>query len=754
MSQSAPDRYATARELGEDLRRFLGDEPIRAKRPTVGKIATRWCRRHIEALAPVVAALLAAFATGMIVASLAWQREREHRWFAVQAQERAERSEAETQQLLYASNIKLANQAWQEGDLPRFLELLDRCVPDDAEQPDLRGFEWHYLKQRLHRNRVSLANQLQAVYQVRYSPDGRRLAAVGEDDLIRVFDLRTFRQEVVLATGQGEVNGISFAPGGTICASAGDDGTIRVWNLATGMEIRSIQAHSGEAYNVLFALGGNRLVSCGEDLTIRIWDVRTGKAAGSLTGHQRAVEAIALSPDDRTLASASSDKTARLWDLATLAELHTLVGHDDRLTSIAFSTNGRMVGTGSIDKTVGFWDVQTGQLVGRGQQLDPIQSVAFAHNSRLLAAGDRAGTIRIWNVPTDGDALATPSTGHLIGTAAADLLQGHTGRVYSIVFSRASNQLISAGADGQMIIWSLRGVSPEVDLAPVGVTDELVFARNGKLVLASQSGVHVQDTMTSEVVRTLADGSQRWQSLAVSPTGLVAAGSKSGRLIVWELATAEVIRSWELGESVDRGQLAFSPDGKYLAVASWQHADGAVRLFEVQSGDSTHSFAATLANAVAFSPDGLQLVADSQNDLLMWNVASGQLLRCFAGHTSTIKALGYTPDSRFLFSSGKDRTVKLWDVSTGSLFASLPGHRDEVWAVACSPDGRSLVTADQSGVIIFHQTATGQELLKLEPRSLPVDKLAFSPDGNELAYLLEDGLTRVIRLTGQGGATD
>ena len=742
------------REFGEDLRRFLGDKPISAKRPTIGKIATRWCRRHIEALAPVVAALLAAFATGMIVASLAWQREREQRWLAVQAQERAERSEAETQQLLYASNIKLANQAWQEGDLPQFLELLDRCVPDDADQPDLRGFEWHYLKQRLHRNRVSLANHLQAVYQVCYSPDGRRLAAVGEDDLIRVFDLQTFREEVVLDAGQDEVNGISFAPRGTMCASAGDDGTIRVWNLATGMEIRSIQAHSGEAYNVLFALGGNRLVSCGDDLTIRIWDVRTGKAAGSLTGHQRAVEAIALSPDDRTLASASSDKTARLWDLATLAELHTLVGHDDRLTCIAFSPNGRMVGTGSIDKTVGFWDVQTGELVGRGQQLDPIQSVAFAHNSRLLAAGDRGGTIRIWNVPTDGDALAIPSTGHSIGTAAADLLQGHTGRIYSIVFSRASNQLISAGADGQMVIWSLTGVSPEVELARVGVTDDLVFARSGQLVLASQSGVHVQDTTTSEVVRTLADGSQRWQSLAVSPTGLVAAGSKSGRLTVWELGTAEVIRSWELGEPVDRGQLAFAPDSKSLAVASWQHADGAVRLFDIQSGDNTNSFAATLANAVAFSPDGLQLVADSQNDLLMWNVASGQLLRRFAGHTSTIKALGYAPDSRFLISSGKDRTVKLWDVSAGSLFTSLPGHRDEVWAVACSPDGRSLVTADQSGVIIFRQMATGHELLKLEPRSLPVDKLAFSPDGNELAYLLENGATRVIRLTGPRGATD
>jgi WD40 repeat protein len=193
--------------------------------------------------------------------------------------------------------------------------------------------------------------------------------------------------------------------------------------------------------------------------------------------------------------------------------------------------------------------------------------------------------------------------------------------------------------------------------------------------------------------------------------------------------------------------MVFSRDGKSLAVASWQHGGGAVRVFDVASGDVRHSYPAKLPNVVAFSPDGTRLVADSQNDLLLLNVQSGERLNRLTGHTSTIKALQYSRHGRFLISSGKDRAVKLWQLATGEL-KSLPGHRDEVWALTCSPDGRSFVTADQSGVMIFRQMATGHELLRLEPRALPIDRLAFSPDGNELAYLLENGVTRVIRLTG------
>ena len=751
MNQVLPDRYTTARELAEDLRRFLGDESISAKRPTAGKIAARWCLRHIELLAPVVAALVAALATGVIVTSLAWQREREHRQIAEKAQLRAEQSEAEMQNLVYASNIKLANQAWKDGDLPQFLELLNRCEPEPGEK-DLRGFEWYYLKQRLARNRVSLASELEAIYQVDYTSDGRRLVAVGADALIRFFDLQTFREEFVVSTEQGDLNGVAFSPQGDLCATAGDDGTICLWNLATGLEVRTIPAHPGEAFNVLFTNDGSRLVSCGDDVTIRIWDVATGKTVGSLAGHQRAVESIVLSPDGRTLASAGSDKTARLWDLATRSEIHRLVGHENRLTSIAFSPDGAMVATGSIDKTVGFWNVETGTLIGRGEQLDPIQSVAFAPNGRLLAVGDRVGTVRIWNVPSDRQSASSAVLGEPSDTATPNLLQGHSGRVYSIVFSPESDQLISASDDGQLIIWSLTSVSPEVELAPIGITDDLVFVGQGQVALASPSGVHVQETWTGAVVQLLADASQRWQSLAGCRAGMLAAGSESGRLVIWDIETSKEIKRWELGEAIDRGQLALSHDGNRVAVASWQHADGDVRVFDVRSGATVYSFPAKLANVVMFSPHGLQLVADSQNDLLVRNATSGQHLGRFAGHTSTIKALGFSQRGRFLISSGKDRAVKLWDFTTRSLVTSLTGHRDEVWAVACSPDGRTLVTADQSGVMIFRQMPTGYELLRLDPRSLPIDKLAFSPDGHELAYLLENGVTRVIRLTAESSS--
>jgi eukaryotic-like serine/threonine-protein kinase len=92
LAKDPAQRYATAQELADDLKRFLNDEPVRAKRPTPGQRAAKWARRH-RAMVLVVTAMLALGVLGLGVSLLfilqAYRAETEQRRQAVAKKELA-----------------------------------------------------------------------------------------------------------------------------------------------------------------------------------------------------------------------------------------------------------------------------------------------------------------------------------------------------------------------------------------------------------------------------------------------------------------------------------------------------------------------------------------------------------------------------------------------------------------------------------------------------------------------------------------
>src|SRR5262249_49195175 len=129
MAKNPEERYATAQELADDLRRFLEDRPIQAKRPSLRKRATKWARRHKTVVRAAFVVLVLAVLALAVSSFFVWR-----------AQARTDAVNRELQTTLYYHRIALAEREWSANNLGRVEELLEACPPD------LRDWEWHYLK--------------------------------------------------------------------------------------------------------------------------------------------------------------------------------------------------------------------------------------------------------------------------------------------------------------------------------------------------------------------------------------------------------------------------------------------------------------------------------------------------------------------------------------------------------------------------------------------------------------------------------
>jgi WD40 repeat protein len=193
--------------------------------------------------------------------------------------------------------------------------------------------------------------------------------------------------------------------------------------------------------------------------------------------------------------------------------------------------------------------------------------------------------------------------------------------------------------------------------------------------------------------------------------------------------------------------LAYSPDGKVLASAGY---DNQVRLWEPATGKELGRLAGhqSYLQPLAFSRDGALLATGSADKTVrLWDVATRKQLRVMRGHRWTVDAVAFSPDGKLLASGGMDNTVRVWEVATGKevrRFGGGPsGHYTHV--VAFSPDGKLLVSAGTEKVVRRWEVDGWKELKDLQGHQDRIVGLAFTPDGKRIATCSFD---KTVRLWG------
>jgi serine/threonine protein kinase len=379
-AKEAADRYQTAGALADDLRRFLDDRSITARRVGWPEQAWRWGRRK-PALAASLAGTFAAVVAGAVASLLFAFGEKAARERADRRERDARDSATETRRQVEKLYVADGLKAEEDGDL--FGAFLWFVKP-------LQGEHGAVVDEAMHRLRLGCY--------LRYAPRPTLLQVLAHD---------------------GDVTGAAFSPDGRLVVTASDDQTARVWDAATGKEVCPPLRHKGYVNRAAFSPDGRLVVTAGQDKSADLWDAATGENVASLP-HLGAVEDAAFSQDGRAVITAGVDDTARVWEAATGRPLSPPLRHRGRVWRAAFSPDGRLVATASADGSARVWEAATGQPVtpplrhGPGQVL----SAAFSPDGRRLLSSGRDGTARLWDLSPDRRPAADLAL-------LAQLLNGH-----------------------------------------------------------------------------------------------------------------------------------------------------------------------------------------------------------------------------------------------------------------------------------------------------------------------------------------
>jgi WD40 repeat protein len=494
------------------------------------------------------------------------------------------------------------------------------------------------------------------IRRIAFAASGGRIAALSRDAdapdhqlRVDVFDPRSRSVLRVIPDLSGGKR-VTFSPDGHLVC-IGDKYHIECRDVGSGQSVRIGHLWGEDA---AFSADG-RLVADFHWPDVTVQDVSTGQTVASLACSTSKPTAWALSPDGSTVAANGGPTTLHFWDVRTGRDrLATGEAHAEPVRCLLFTAEGKTVITGGDDRTIRLWDAASGESRKVLNLAGKPRAVALSPDGRLLIAGaEENGWIFTWD-------LAAAA-----GTKPIILLDRFSSEGYplDVRYSAADATILAAWSDGRLLegdrqSGKLRARKPAKFLQDSAFDTVLPGSFRSGVSLAGGSRLAVIQQGKGLRVADLGSGSQLWEFAGAT---IVAATADRRTLAVavqhddpyyqppsWreDKATARrhsaepdpaaaeiVLLDGETGREARRipvpaatvWGLAFSPDGKTLAVTSGR-GPGRIRLYQVATGRQVRSIPTPSISGptLAFSPDGSRLAtAMADTSVLLWDLRPG-----------------------------------------------------------------------------------------------------------------------------------
>ena len=745
MARDPAERYAGAKELAEDLKRFGAGQLVAAHRYSTSALLRRWLRRYRLAVGLSLAfvAALATFAT-LAIRRVVVERNvaRAERRAAEQATDetriandnlrlqtaRAELDRDPTASIAwlktYPANAPgwaevgaIAQDAWSRGVArhvwrgePPFVSVA--VTGDGARVAAASGAKKLYVwNERSGEERVVDVDEVGGA--LAFSPDGRRLATSDVIDGVRVFDTATWTSVRMGGerTGSGR---LEFTPDGKLLVGR-STARLRahVWEVEGGVERRFgaddviAASPSGDGAMVVVRPGA-----------VTFHEIATGKETDRepIDGVPQDLRASA---DGRIVVVGTREHA-----LVVLDRVHgtrrKLTASETDLRSLHLAPNGLFAASCGLDSSLWLWDLAAGgRALARGSASCGVMS--FSPDGASLLGADIANHLQVWDTES----------------GVAHVLHGHAATIAGGTLSKDGRSVVSASADGARLFRLGEG---DVRLLH-GRTVVSPPSKDGALALTigHDQALSLWSITTSALTPISGPRPNVW--------GLSGSMSADGARIVFP-EDSQRIMLWEAGigaRVLDRLRDtrhvadAISPDGTKLATT---REDGSVWLYDVATAQARmlgrHG---STAITVRFSPDGQRVASGGRDRLIkLWDLAGGAG-RDLRGHSATVWSLGFSPDGTRLVSGGADGLVMDWALVTGE-GRPLRGHLATVYSVDLSPDGKRVLSASSDGTVRLWELSSGASCV-LRRDAAAVTFVHFLPGGTRALSSGDAGTTWV-----------
>jgi len=570
---------------------------------------------------------------------------------------------------------------------------------------------------------------------ISYSEDGNFLLI---NSLIKIiiWDINKSKVVQTLSMNNSQIKYAGYIPGSKSVLSVTDDGFMRIWNSKNGDLTKSIDADLIDFTGLTFSPDGKKLLIYPPifdfEGKFQIWDISAGKKLYEIDGEGKMYsKAFFNRLGNKIITFSGDDPTINICDATDGKLLSVLSGHSLGVLNGIISPDDKLILTVSKDKTAKVWDIQNGnfkfKLAGHSNE---IHNAVFNNPSSILAKSflDTC-TLKIWQI-SNGKIL-----NNLIGNEVCRVKVVPGNNVY---YTLTDNEELGT----TVITWnSSNGAfvcSTEVFVT--GITDFVLSPDNKEIVVSiGESDASVFDVKSGNEKFRLRNPVY---SAKFSPDGkYIATASWFGIVDMWDPKSGELLKTLqgkdekaEMDSSISKNgnpdefegstsridRIEFSPDGDKLITSGYTYM--VTRIWDIESS----SLLRTL-NGFRFSlsHDGKKIITLDQNEHYgavpkIWNIDNGQLLVVLGDRPA--RDAVFSPDDQMILTTDED-TVKLWNAENGVLkrtFSFAGNYFDLDWK------NQRLLVQENTQLVVYN-TENGKKIYSLIAID-SVDYLVLTPD--------------------------